>query len=548
MLCDYIEEKKQARVEAKELFKAKHLGVWCSTQRGYYRENRLSASRIDALEKFLDKGWVWSLKDSQRENNIKLLANFYEKNGHCLPTDLSRSAAVKNTKENKEICNIAKGLRQAYASGTLENKWIDYLEKELFFKWDPEMFWWLEQYKGLSRWARKHKTSIPSRETACEVRVGKSTYDDRNISLFRNKCIASYKYWVLGEQGTRKIAPKKLTDRQFKAIESIPFWTWHARDERWEEAFTALLKFVSGNGHPNVAAVGYKVKLESGRPLDLSRWCVKQRYAYDDEKLSAYKISRLNSVNFDWTGDLAPKKKKFKLDQSDFDHRIALLKRWINLNGHAYVPQDEVFEGESIGNIISWWRQAYLGKGRRPLTDQQIGTLESIHSTWLWSAADVREGITYPKSDDEAKSLLNSRKDHEINRVMQYGLYAGLRLFESVNFQIKQHHGVMCFYLPKRTGYCEHFVPIHSGLIEIEQATKGSQSLGTFYRRLDVMKGANQEERQYFSLHLTFREKLQEIGLDAQVINGLSGYNPRMEWSVEEMETIKDAINQISYE
>ena len=62
------------------------------------------------------------------------------------------------------------------------------------------------------------------------------------------------------------------------------------------------------------------------------------------------------------------------------------------------------------------------------------------------------------------------------------------------------------------------------------------------------MKGANQEERQYFSLHLTFREKLQEIGLDAQVINGLSGYNPRMEWSVEEMETIKDAINQISYE
>jgi hypothetical protein len=548
LLCDYIEKNKHARVEAKELFKANHLGVWCSTQRGRYGENRLSASRIDALEKFLDKGWVWSLKDSQRENNIKLLADFYEKNGHCLPTDLSRSAAVKNTKENKEICNITKGLRQAYASGTLENKWIDYLEKKLFFKWDPEMFWWLEQYKGLSRWARKHKSSRPPRETACEVRVGKSTFDDRNISLFRNKCIASYKCWVLGEQGTRKIAPKKLTDRQFKAIESIPFWTWHARDERWEEAFTALLKFVSENGHPNVDAVGYKVKLESGRPLDLSRWCVKQRYAYDDEKLSAYKISRLNSVNFDWTGDLAPKKKKFKLDQSDFDNRIALLKRWINSNGHAYVPQGEVFEGESIGNIISWWRQAYFGKGRQPLTIQQINTLESVHPTWLWSAADIREGITYPKSDDEAKSLLKSRKDHEINRVMQYGLYAGLRLFESVNFQIKQHHGVLCFYLPKRTGYCEHYVPIHNGLVEIQQATKSTQSLGTFYRRLDVMQNTSKEGRQFFSLHLTFREKLKEIGLDAQVINGLSGYNPRMEWSVEEMETIKDAINQISYQ
>ena len=121
-------------------------------------------------------------------------------------------------------------------------------------------------------------------------------------------------------------------------------------------------------------------------------------------------------------------------------------------------------------------------------------------------------------------------------------------MFESVNFQIKQHHGVLCFYLPKRTGYCEHYVPIHSSLVEIQQATKSTQSLGTFYRRLDVMRDASKEERQFFSLHLTFREKLKEIGLDSQLINGLSGYNPRMEWSAEEMKTLKDAINQISYD
>ena len=548
LLCDYIEAKKHASVQAKEIFKDKHLGVWCDTQRLRYRQNKLSALRIEAIEKFFDKGWVWSLKDSQREENIKLLTDFYKTNGHCLPTDISRSATTKDSKFNKEAYDIAKGLRQAYRSGTLEDKWVDFLEKELFFKWDPEMFWWLEQYKGLRRWARKHKSSSPPRKKTCEIRIGKSTFEDRNISLFRRKCIVSYKYWILCEKGRRKIAPKKLTVRQFKAIKSIPFWTWNARDERWEEAFTALLKFVSENGHPNVAAVGYKVQLESGRPLDLSRWCVKQRYAFDDEKLSAEKTSRLNSVDFDWTGNLAPKKKKFKLDQSDFDNRVALFKQWIESNGHAYVPQDEVFEGESLGNIISWWRQAYFGKGRQPLTIQQVNTLESVHSTWLWSAADVREGITYPKSDDEARSLLNSRKDHQINRVIQYGLYAGLRMFESVNFQIKKHHGVLCFYLPKRTGYCEHYVPIHDSLVEIQQATKSTQSLGTFYRRLDVMKNVSREERQFFSLHLTFRDKLKEIGLDTQLINGLSGYNPRMKWSVKDMEIIKDAINQISYQ
>ena len=548
LLCDYIEAKKHARVQAKEIFKDKHLGMWCDTQRLLYRQNRLPSLRIDALEKFFDKGWVWSLKDSQREENIKLLTDFYKRNGHCLPTDISRSEATKNSKFNKDANNIAKGLRQAYTSGTLEDKWVDFLEKELFFKWNPEMFWWLEQYKGLRRWARKHKSSSPPRGTTCKIKIGESTFEDRNISLFRGGCVKSYKYWTMGEQGKRKIPPKKLNDRQFRAIGNIPFWIWDARNHRWEEAFTALLDYIAENGEPHVPANKHQVVLRSGRPLDLSRWCVKQRYAYDDGKLSAEKISRLNSVNFDWTGELAPKKKKFKLDQSDFDGRIVLLKQWVDLNGHAYVPQDESFKGESLGNIVSWWRQAYFGKGRRPLTAQQINTLESVHPTWLWSAADIREGISFPKTDYEAKSLLNSRKDHEINRVIQYGLYAGLRVFESVNFQIKQHHGVLCFYLPKRTGYCEHYVPIHSSLVGIQQATKSTQSLGTFYRRLDVMRDASKEARQFFSLHLTFREKLRKLGLDSQLINGLSGYNLRMEWSAEEMKTLKDAINQISYD
>jgi superfamily II DNA or RNA helicase len=548
LLSDYIEAKKHARVQAKEIFKDKHLGVWCDTQRLLYRQNKLPSLRIDALEKFFDKGWVWSLKDSQREENIKLLTDFYKRNGHCLPTDVSRSETTKNSKFNRDANNIAKGLRQAYTSRTLEGKWVDFLEKELFFKWDPEMFWWLEQYKGLRRWARKHKSPSPLKGTTCKIKIGESTFEDRNISLFRSTCVKSYNYWILGEQGKREIPPRKLSDRQFKAIGNIPFWVWDANKHRWEEAFTALLDYIAENGDPHVPASRHKVVLASGRTLDLSRWCVKQRYAYDDGKLSAEKISRLNSVNFDWTGELAPKKKKFKLDQSDFDGRIVLLQQWIDLHGHAYVPQDESFKGESLGNIVSWWRQAYFGKGRRPLTTQQINTLESLHPTWLWSAADIREGISFPKPDHDAKSLLNSRKDHEINRVIQYGLYAGLRVFESVNFQIKQHHGVLCFYLPKRTGYCEHYVPIHSSLVEIQQATKSTQSLGTFYRRLAVMRDASKEERQFFSLHLTFREKLKEIGLDSQLINGLSGYNPRMEWSAEEMKTLKDAIDQISYD
>tara|TARA_B100000524_G_scaffold334659_1_gene223361 strand:+ start:415 stop:573 length:159 start_codon:yes stop_codon:yes gene_type:complete len=48
-------------------------------------------------------------------------------------------------------------------------------------------------------------------------------------------------------------------------------------------------------------------------------------------------------------------------------------------------------------------------------------------------------------------------------------------------------------------------------------------------------------------LHLTFREKLKTLGLDIQIINGLSGYNPRLDWSKENIVLMKNAIDQIEY-
>ena len=55
---------------------------------------------------------------------------------------------------------------------------------------------------------------------------------------------------------------------------------------------------------------GHNVKLESGRKLDLSRWCVKQRIAYDQGRMRATRETLLNSVSFDWTGDLGKRNKK----------------------------------------------------------------------------------------------------------------------------------------------------------------------------------------------------------------------------------------------
>ena len=310
LLCQYVEENGHARVDAKEEYRDEKLGVWCDTQRVNYKRKILSQKRATALDNLVEDGWVWSLKNSQRASNIELLKKFYNKYDHCFPKDLHRVKNSEEAKENADAYVIAKGLRQAYFSETLEDNWINYLENKLFFKWNPDFFWWLEQYKGLRRWARKHKSSSPPRGTTCRIKVGELHFEDRDISLFRNRCIKSYKYWILGEKGKIKTAPKKLTDRQIKAIESIPFWTWNANDQRWQEAFSELLKFTADNGHPHVEPTGHNVKLESGRKLDLSRWCVKQRIAYGEGRMRATRETLLNSVSFDWTGDLGKRNKK----------------------------------------------------------------------------------------------------------------------------------------------------------------------------------------------------------------------------------------------
>ena len=298
LLEDFVEEYGHARVGAKDSFKGNKLGVWCDSQRVHYKNGILSKERMASLDVFLDQGWVWSLKDSQRQQQVENLTKFYEENGHCLPKDKSPQG------------NVAKGLRQAKDAGTLETKWIKYLEKDLCFKWDPGMFWWIEQYKALRRWANKNQSVSPPRPTWCEIRIGESHFEKRDISLFRNKCIKSYNYWVLEIKSASNIPPKKLTERQLKAIEHIPFWVWNANDERWREAFTALLDFIKLNGNPYVPASNYKIKLQSGREIDLARWCVKQRYAYGAGRLTPERVKRLDSIDFDWTGDLAPKKRR----------------------------------------------------------------------------------------------------------------------------------------------------------------------------------------------------------------------------------------------
>ena len=175
-------------------------------------------------------------------------------------------------------------------------------------------------------------------------------------------------------------------------------------------------------------------------------------------------------------------------------------------------------------------------------------SLEAVHPTWMWSAADAREGIARPVTDTFANELLLARPDHEISKVIRLGLFAGFRLFDAANFEIKQAHGMFCLYVKERVGYGERYIPIHESLTDLSQAKNTPQALGTFYRRLPPFKDWPTEQKILFgSLHVTFRAKLAEAGLDGEIINGLSGWNPRIDWDAKTLLQAKEAINEITY-
>ena len=177
-----------------------------------------------------------------------------------------------------------------------------------------------------------------------------------------------------------------------------------------------------------------------------------------------------------------------------------------------------------------------------------INKVEALHPTWLWSGIDTRYTKAFAASDQCISDLMKTEEDHEVTIAIRYAVYAGLRITEINNFEITQHHGVRCFYLPERAGFKERYIPIHFSLLDIAPLKSNYQTLTSKFNRLNVLKLETKEESQFFSLHLSFKEKLIKIGLNAQIVNGLSGFNPRMEWSAEEMKTLKDAIDQISYD
>ena len=361
ILENFIEEHGHARVEAKYITNdKKQLGVWCDTQRLHFRNGLLRGDRVGRLENLKTKGWVWSLKDTQRSENFRRLKAFYLREGHSLVPDGHKEY------DGFALGNASRGIKHAYSNGTLEPEWISQLENELDFIWDKDRFFWIQDYKNLRKWCRENKKSNPPKNKMYQARISSTKSISRNLEAFRNRCVTSYRYWEAGEKGNRKTPPRRLSQKEIAALEHIPFWAWDSREASYHQTLAMLDDFLQGKSVTDIVVTTDHLGFPLGARL--------QKIRNRRNTVPNFVLKHLQSVGY----ELDPFESKWK-------HMFNLLETYAQENETAYVSQSTKFRGKTLGSWVSTQRQNYkLGK----LGEEKILALEGLKG-WVWDASDL---------------------------------------------------------------------------------------------------------------------------------------------------------------
>ena len=120
------------------------LGTWCHTQRGAYKDNRLSADRIKRLEQL---GFKWDLLVVTWEEMYAELSTY--KQTH------SDSNVPAGWKDNPKLGMWCGKQRQAYRKNDLSPDQIKRLD-QIGFVWDLIVDYWGEMYAALSAYKQIH--------------------------------------------------------------------------------------------------------------------------------------------------------------------------------------------------------------------------------------------------------------------------------------------------------------------------------------------------------------------------------------------------------
>ena len=163
-------------------------------------------------------------------------------------------------------------------------------------------------------------------------------------------------------------ARKKLSPERIARLEGVHGWAWNSRDDRWEEGFDPLRRFVEREGHARVP-----VAFVDDDDYSLGTWAAHQRVLYKKGTLEPGLAQRLQALP-EWTW--GPRVDAW---EEGFDR----LRRFVDREGHARVPVAFVDDdGYSLG---TWVHKARARHASGKLAASRTKRLEEFPG-WVWTA------------------------------------------------------------------------------------------------------------------------------------------------------------------
>ena len=309
------------------------LGTWLDTQRQNFKKGWLDDSFEQRLEA---AGISWDPLADKWERNFALLEHFNEREGHG-------NAPHSHEEDGVKIGIWVVNQRQLYKTGRLDKSYQWRLEN-LGMSWDPledkweQNFALLEQYKK-----REGHGNAPQSHEGDGVKLGSWLSKQRHM----------YKKGKLDESYMQRLEAAGIS--------------WDPIADQWERNFTLLKKYKKREGHSNVP----KTHEEDG--VKLGKWISRQRQLYKKGKLDVSYQHCLENLGMSWD-PLA----------EQWEHNLALLKRFIKREGHSNVPKTHEEDEVKLGMWLSTQRQARKGNLLVPsnLSSDRIERLDQVGMRW----------------------------------------------------------------------------------------------------------------------------------------------------------------------
>ena len=257
---DYQKENPDVPLPAREKYHGLNLGKWVSTQRTAYKQDTLSADRIERLE---EAGFVWDAIEQQWQAGYQAFIAYQKENPDVL---IPQRAQYHDYNLGVWVSNQ----RTDYNTGTLSAERIERLE-DAGIVWDQLEEQWQAGYATLIAYKEEHGDVLVSR---------RAKYRDLNLGN-----------WV-DRQRTAKTRGALSTER-IERLEEAGF-VWDSNKEAWQAGYRTFVAYKEEN--PDVP-IPFNAKYHG---INLGRWASKQRWTKNKGTLSAEKVELLEEAGIIW--------------------------------------------------------------------------------------------------------------------------------------------------------------------------------------------------------------------------------------------------------